>query len=115
MNLIVDVNSQACNNAAQYSSCSSNSGCGCLSYSFSDTMGVCGLLSQSCSEFVACQSPNDACAQTGHVCVRHPQCSSSPLCFPSSMFHDDVCPPVIGNYYYIHIKMKFFVDIIYFI
>ncbi len=91
----MNVNSQICSNAVQYGSCSSNSACGCLSYSFSDTMGICGLLTQSCSEFVACQPPNDACAQIGYVCVRHSRCSSNALCYP----------PIIGNCH-IHIKLN---------
>ncbi len=93
----MNVNGQICSNATQYSACSSNSNCGCLSYSFSNTMGVCGLITQSCSSFVTCQSPNDACAQSGYVCVRHPQCYSSPICYPSTMFDQSTCPPIPGN------------------
>ncbi len=93
----MNVNGQICSNAIQYSACSSNSDCGCLSYSFSDDIGVCGLLTQSCSNFVPCQSPFDDCAQSGYVCVRHPQCNSSPVCYPPSMFDLSACPPAISN------------------
>ncbi len=99
----MNVYGQICNNASQYSACSTNSNCGCLLYSFSDTTGVCGLLTQSCSSFVPCQSPNDACLQSGYVCVRHPQCSSSALCYPSTMFDQSSCPPIPGN---CHIRMN---------
>jgi hypothetical protein len=95
----VNVNSQICSNAAQYSACSSNSACGCLSYSFSDTAGVCGLITQSCSLYTPCQSQNDACLQTGYVCVRHPQCSSNPICYPPTSFDQNACPPVISIYH----------------
>lgn len=87
---------QQCANAATYTGCSANSNCGCLPYSFSDTMGVCGDVSVSCSQFVACQSPNDACAQSGYICVRHPSCSSLPICYPVSLIDDSVCPSIKG-------------------
>ncbi len=102
----MNVNSQTCSNAVQYSACSSNSECGCLSYSFSDAVGVCGLVTQSCSLFVPCQSPNDACTQTGYICVRHPRCSSSPICYPSTSFDQNACPSVIGICH-IHISNTF--------
>jgi hypothetical protein len=105
--LTVNVNSQVCNNAVQYSTCSSNSGCGCLLYSFSDTMGICGLTTQSCSLFVPCQ--NDACTQTGYICVRHPQCNSNPICYPPTSFDQNSCPQVIGIFItsvYLHVVIN---------
>ncbi len=94
VNLIVNVNSQTCNGAIQYSACSLNSGCGCLSLSFSDSFGICGALNGSCSQFTPCQ--NDACAQVQHICVRHPRCSSIPVCYPLSSIDQSVCPIKTG-------------------
>jgi len=96
VNLIVNVNGQTCNNATQYSACSLNSGCGCLSLSFSNSWGICGLLNQSCAQFTACQLPNYACAQFEHICVRHPRCSSTPVCYPLSLIDQNVCPIKTG-------------------
>ncbi len=101
------MNSQTCNNATQYSACSLNSQCGCLSFSFSDSWGVCGLLNQSCSQFVSCQSPNDACVQPQHICVRHPRCSSTPVCYPLSSIDQSACPIRTGNHHIFCIKSKF--------
>jgi len=99
LSLTVNVNSQTCESATQYSACSLSSECGCLSLSFSDNLGICGHLGQSCSEFSPCQSPNDACAQSQHICVRHPRCSSSPLCYPLSLIDQSVCPmKTVSNY-----------------
>jgi hypothetical protein len=99
LSLTVNVNSQTCNNATQYSACSLNSQCGCLSFSFSDSWGVCGLLNQSCSQFASCQSPNDACVQPQHICVRHPRCSSTPVCYPLSSIDQSACPiRTVSNY-----------------
>jgi len=99
LSLTVNVNSQICSNAAQYTACSLNSGCACLSYSFSNTTGVCGLVNQSCSLFSSCLSPNDGCAQTGYICVRHPRCSSNPICYPPTSFDQNACPRVIVSNY----------------
>jgi hypothetical protein len=62
-------------------------------------MGVCGVVTGSCSSFVSCQSPSDVCTQSGYVCVLHTQCSSSPLCYPPTMFDQSACPPIpVSNY-----------------
>jgi hypothetical protein len=87
------VNGQRCQGASQYGTCSSNSECGCLSYSFSDYFGVCGIVTSSCSQFTPCQSSFDTC-QPQHVCVRHPRCDSRPLCYPMSMIEENRCPPI---------------------
>jgi hypothetical protein len=78
---------------SQYSACSTNSQCGCLPFSFSDSFSICGLVSSSCSQFSPCQTPNDACPQQ-HICVRHTRCDSRPLCYPMSMTYQSVCPTV---------------------
>ncbi len=94
--LIANVNGQTCRGMSQYSSCSSNGECGCLQYSFNNNYGICGILTSSCSQFVPCQTPFDACSQ-GHVCVRHPRCDSRSLCYPMSLGQQNRCPPVIGK------------------
>jgi hypothetical protein len=97
LSLTVNVNSQTCDGATQYSACSFSSGCGCLALSFSDSFGICGLLNQSCAQFTPCQ--NDACAQLDHICVRHPRCSSTPVCYPLSLIDQSVCPiKIVSNY-----------------
>lgn len=88
--------SDGCDNADEYNSCSLNSDCGCLLYSFSVTKGVCGSLTQTCSDFVPCQSPNDICPQSGYICVRHRRCHSLSLCYPLTMTQEDICPPKKG-------------------
>lgn len=68
-------------------------------------MGVCGLLTPSCSSFSLCQSSNDACTQSDHVCVRHPRCNSQPLCYPLSLIDENTCPTGFGK-----IKVKYLKD-----
>ena len=51
-------------------------------------MGVCGDVRSSCSQMAPCQSPDDTCAQTKYICIRHTQCDSRPLCYPLSMADD---------------------------
>lgn len=95
--LTVNVNSQACNNAAQYSACSTNTDCECLLYPSSDSMGICTFLVESCSGLVPCESSTNTCVDSGHICVRHPRCNSLPLCYPSILASDSMCPLMIGK------------------
>ncbi|CAF3233722.1 unnamed protein product, partial [Rotaria sp. Silwood2] len=74
--------------------CSSNSACGCLHLSFADDVGICALLGVSCSRLSRCQSPHDTYEQVDHICVRHTQCYSRPLCYPLSMTNQRLCPSI---------------------
>ncbi|CAF4217803.1 unnamed protein product [Rotaria sordida] len=98
LSLTVNVNSQTCSGISQYGQCSSNNGCGCLHLSFTDDIGICALIGVSCSRLSPCQSPNDACQETDHICVRHPQCNSQPLCYPLSMVDQRLCPPAMTTF-----------------
>jgi hypothetical protein len=89
--LTVNVKSQTCQGTYQYAQCSSNSACGCLSLPFADNIGICALLGVSCSRLSPCQS-DDSCEKTDHICVRHPQCDSRPLCYPLTMTDQRLCP-----------------------
>ena len=70
-----------------------------MTYAFPNTIGACGLLTQSCSEFVPCVAPNYLCSQSGYTCVYHPRCNSNPVCFPSTMLDQSVCSSnIVSNY-----------------
>ncbi|CAF3656677.1 unnamed protein product [Rotaria sp. Silwood1] len=94
---IVNINSQTCHGKSQYDLCSSNNGCGCLQLSLSDDIGICAILDLTCSRLKPCQSPDDTCETTDHICVRHPRCNSSPLCYPLSMIDQRLCPPFLTS------------------
>ncbi len=94
--MLVNVKSQTCENASQYGLCSSNSACGCFPITFADNIGICGLISVSCSRLSPCQS-GDTCQNADHICVHHPRCSSTPLCYPLSMTDQRLCPPTTGK------------------
>lgn len=95
--IVVVLNSQTCIVEIQFNTCSSNSACGCLPLSNSNTLGICGLRNASCSEFAPCQSPNDSCAQPEHVCIRPPRCGSPLICYPLWMADQTLCPPSQGK------------------
>lgn len=90
------MNSQTCNVATQFTTCSSNSECVCFPLSNSNTLGICGLRNASCSDFVPCQSPDDSCAQPEHICISPPRCGSPRLCYPLSMTDQTLCPSLPG-------------------
>ncbi|CAF3963131.1 unnamed protein product [Rotaria sordida] len=90
---VVNINGQTCHGKSQYDLCSSNNECGCLQLSLSNNVGICAILDLSCSRLQPCQAPGDTCETTDHVCVRHPRCNSSPLCYPLSMIDQRLCPP----------------------
>ncbi|CAF3842976.1 unnamed protein product [Rotaria sordida] len=91
--IVVNINGQTCHGKSQYDLCSSNNECGCLQLSLSNNVGICAILDLSCSRLQPCQSPGDTCETTDHVCVRHPRCNSSPLCYSLSMIDQRLCPP----------------------
>ncbi|CAF5054576.1 unnamed protein product, partial [Rotaria sp. Silwood1] len=93
----VNINGQTCHGKSQYDLCSSNNGCGCLQLSLSDDIGICAILDLTCSRLKPCQSPDDTCETTDHICVRHPRCNSSPLCYPLSMIDQRLCPPFLTS------------------
>ncbi|CAF4201031.1 unnamed protein product [Rotaria sordida] len=90
---VVNINGRTCHGKSQYDLCSSNNECGCLQLSLSNNVGICAILDLSCSRLQPCQSPGDTCETTDHVCVRHPRCNSSSLCYPLSMIDQRLCPP----------------------
>lgn len=98
INFLVNANSRTCDVQTEFDTCSSNSQCGCLPLSNSNSLGVCGLRNASCSDFVECQSSDDTCAQPEHVCIRPPRCGSPRLCYPLAMAQQNLCPPLISKY-----------------
>ena len=99
MNRIAHVSSQICTDSTDYGACSSNPSCGCLLDVNNGDTGLCGLWTLSCSSLAACQTPYNTCAQSGYVCVRHPQCSLLPVCYPSTSIDEETCPLVIVSTY----------------
>ncbi len=95
--LIVQVKSQICSGISQYDRCSTNSACGCLHMIGAHNFGICGFLYNPCSEFVSCQSSNNACYEPNHVCVDHPRCHLHPVCYPMSMAHPQLCPSITSK------------------
>ncbi|UJR06796.1 hypothetical protein I4U23_011083 [Adineta vaga] len=92
ISLTGNVHSQTCHGTIQYGHCSSNNGCGCLHFSYADDVGICAVLGLNCTRLSPCQWPYDTCERADHVCVRHPQCNSSPLCYPLQMVDQQLCP-----------------------
>lgn len=94
--MIVHVNSQTCQAVGSHGSCSLNPTCKCLHLSFSDDVGICAVVGVTCSKLSPCQAPYDTCAEN-HICVRHPECGPSPLCYPLSMADQRLCPPMTSS------------------
>ncbi len=92
--MLVAVKSQTC--TSQSGLCSSNNACGCLPITFSDNIGICGLLNVSCSRLSPCR-PDDTCQSADFVCVDYSQCSSTPLCYPLLMIDRRLCPPMLSK------------------
>ncbi|CAF1242507.1 unnamed protein product [Rotaria magnacalcarata] len=92
--LVVEVNSQICQEVSQYGRCSSNSACGCLHMEGASNIGICGFQWVTCSDLVPCEETNNYCGQSDHICVHHPRCHERPLCFPVSMMDAKLCPPM---------------------
>ncbi|CAF4856291.1 unnamed protein product [Rotaria socialis] len=95
--LVVEVNSQICQEVSQYGRCSSNSACGCLHMEGASNIGICGFQWVTCSDLVPCEETNNYCGQSDHICVHHPRCHERPLCFPVSMMDAKLCPPMNGK------------------
>ncbi|CAF0999165.1 unnamed protein product [Adineta ricciae] len=93
----VQVNSQICQDVAQYGRCSANSACGCFHMVNVIDTGICGFLWTNCAQLTACSSLDNACHQPDTVCVQHPRCQSLPLCYPVSMIDQRICPSLTIN------------------
>jgi hypothetical protein len=94
---LVEATLSICRDTAQYDPCSTNSVCGCFHKPGAVNKGVCGFLWASCSELVPCKKPSNSCDEPGAVCVQHPDCQSSPVCFPAWMIEEDLCPTLPGK------------------
>ncbi|CAF3434695.1 unnamed protein product [Rotaria sp. Silwood1] len=55
--------------------------------------GICGFLWLTCSQLVSCGPFNNFCFQPDHICIRHSRCFNHPICYPSSMADQRICPP----------------------
>ena len=93
--LIVQVKTQFCSGIAQYDRCSTNTGCACLHIPGAINVGICSYLSSItvCSELVKCDN-NNRCDTTEHLCLHHPKCSSTPVCYPVPADNEQRCPPI---------------------
>ncbi|CAF4499771.1 unnamed protein product [Rotaria socialis] len=94
LSLLDQVKSQACQGATQYDQCSSNIACGCLPLMNIDNSSICVLLHVKCSDLVSCAENSRVCYRPAHQCVRHPQCHSTPVCYPEAMALQVLCPPI---------------------
>jgi hypothetical protein len=94
---IVRVKSQICHGTSQNDRCSTNPACGCLHMTSAADTGICSFLNGSCSELISCKFGNNDCYEPGHICVRHPQCFSDPVCYPVSMIDQQICPPITSK------------------
>ncbi|CAF4379342.1 unnamed protein product [Rotaria sp. Silwood2] len=79
---------------SQYDQCSTNSACGCFHFAAAYNSGICGLLYVTCSQLSSCGSLNSLCYEPGHICVQHPRCHNLPVCYPSSMAAQEICPTI---------------------
>ncbi|CAF4125391.1 unnamed protein product, partial [Adineta steineri] len=91
---MIQVESQICNEIAQYDRCSTNSACGCFSKTNATENGICAFLWATCSTLETCDVSNNKCHQPNTVCVRHPRCHERPVCYPMSMAGQHICPPM---------------------
>ncbi len=92
---LVRINGQLCYGLSQYGRCSTNVACGCFHMIDRNDTGVCAFLYVTCSELVSCAPSNNFCYQPNHICVRHPRCFSAPVCYPSSLIDQQICPSII--------------------
>lgn len=86
--------SQLCVQASQYDRCSSNSSCACFHLAADSDVGICADQYVDCSKLQPCESSNNKCSKSQHVCVRHPRCSDLPVCYPLSNRNLQLCPPI---------------------
>ncbi|CAF1222340.1 unnamed protein product [Adineta steineri] len=92
------VKSQTCKNVAQYDRCSKNSACGCFHrVGANDDAGICGFLWPTCSSLLPCNTSTNSCTQSNTVCVQHPRCHEQPLCYPTAMSKQNICPPMTNK------------------
>ncbi|CAF3290066.1 unnamed protein product [Rotaria sp. Silwood2] len=92
--LTAQVNSQLCHGISQYGRCSSNNACGCFHMEGVSNIGVCGFQWVDCSGLTPCDQTDSNCPEPDQICVNHPRCNSLPVCYPASMIHSTVCPPI---------------------
>ncbi|CAF4660136.1 unnamed protein product [Rotaria socialis] len=94
---IVQAAYQTCFNMEQYGACSTNSACGCLHHFYSNSLGLCGFVHDTCSDFVPCGPPLHSCNDTKSVCLSHPRCHNLPICYPVLLTAPEICPPVTSQ------------------
>ncbi|CAF4105669.1 unnamed protein product [Adineta steineri] len=93
LSITVQINSQICENVAQYDRCSTNSACGCFHrIGTNNDAGVCGFLWPTCSHLVPCNASTNSCTQLNTVCVQHPRCHELPLCYPIALSKQNIFP-----------------------
>ncbi|CAF4431740.1 unnamed protein product, partial [Rotaria sp. Silwood2] len=90
--LTARVNSQLCRGIPQYGRCSSNTACGCFHMEGAPNIGVCGFQWVDCLDLNPCDLNDGSCPEADQICVKHPRCSTAPVCYPASMIQSTVCP-----------------------
>ncbi|CAF0718848.1 unnamed protein product [Adineta steineri] len=104
LSITVQINSEICEKTPQYGECSTNSACGCFHMvGADDNAGVCGFLWPTCSRLLRCNSSDNSCLQPNTICVHHPQCDDFPICYPTAMIGQNMCPPTKNK---INLKWK---------
>ncbi|UJR18069.1 hypothetical protein I4U23_004969 [Adineta vaga] len=90
--ITVQLKSQICLLTNNYDSCSTNTECGCFAMLNTDGIGICAFLWPSCSQFTPCNVTDNTCEKLTTICVRHPRCHNLPVCYPTSLMDERICP-----------------------
>ncbi|CAF1132616.1 unnamed protein product [Adineta steineri] len=83
-------NYTACN--SQRIACSSNLDCNCFSLSSNSNIGICAVVTLSCTSVVRCNMDNVTCSIESTICVNSTRCGQ-PICYPLAMANKQICPP----------------------
>ncbi|CAF1017938.1 unnamed protein product [Adineta steineri] len=95
LSLTVQVKPQICYKENAYDTCSTNSGCGCFHMDVTPGVGVCGFLWVACAKLEPCDlsSAKKCSNENNTICVHHPRCHPHPVCYPTTMLDERICPP----------------------
>lgn len=83
-----------CYDRPQYSRCSSNTECTCFLIPDTVDTGICGFEWILCSKLAPCESRNNHCNKSNHICINHPRCQNFPVCYPISLTDKQICPSI---------------------
>jgi hypothetical protein len=82
-----------CSADTLYDKCSSSGDCGYLPLA-DGTHSVCAFLWAGCNQLTPCAADNRTCTPLlDAICVTHPRCHLHPVCYPTSLINQNICPP----------------------